>query len=125
MLFLAVVFVMVSALCLCFLTWKRFKNGPNLARFFYAISIIAFYVALFNTEAYSFLGVVIDASVAFFLWYLIGLLIEHFSNKRSKVALNKSLKIPVADELRKLSQLKDEGILTEEEFTEQKKKLLS
>jgi hypothetical protein len=42
-----------------------------------------------------------------------------------KMATETKREISVADELTKLKKLKDEGVLTEEEFNVQKKKLLS
>lgn len=47
------------------------------------------------------------------------------SNKRASGINNDSPELSVADELLKLKQLMDMGVLTKEEFEEQKKKLLN
>ena len=119
--FLGYVVVIITAIGLYFLTWRRIKNSPNIARFFYVLSIVAFYVGLFKSETDSVFVAIFDAVSAGFFWFFIGLLIERFSDKK----LNKSPIVPVADEIKKLAQLKEEGILTEEEFSQQKNKLLS
>jgi len=119
--FEAIVVLIISAICLYLLTWKKIKNSPNIARFFYVISIVAFYVALFRSQSISFFGAILDAVSAGIFWFIIGSLIEHFSNKKQR----KSVMVPIADEIKKLSQLKDDRIITEEEFNQQKSKLLS
>ena len=118
---LGIVVLIITAICLYFLTWKRIKNSPNIAKFFYVISIVAFYVDLFRSPATSAFVAILDAVTAGLFWFVIGLLIEYFSNKKQ----NKYSIVPIADEIKKLSQLKDEGIITVEEFNQQKKKLLS
>ncbi|HEX8976678.1 MAG TPA: SHOCT domain-containing protein, partial [Solirubrobacteraceae bacterium] len=47
------------------------------------------------------------------------------SDERPLLAPQKGLSVSVADELRKLSELRSEGILTDEEFATQKARLLS
>lgn len=119
--FVGIVVLIVTAICLYFLTWKRIQNGSNISRFFYVISIVAFYVGLFRTSSSSLLGALLDAVVAGVFWFSIGFLAEYLSNKKQNI----SAVLPIADELKKLSILRDENIITEEEFNQQKKKLLS
>ena len=49
---------------------------------------------------------------------------EHPPQVQTSVSENKKEVISIADELKKLSDLKEQGILTEDEFEEQKRKLL-
>ena len=50
---------------------------------------------------------------------------EHPQQVQTSVSENKKEVISIADELKKLSDLKEQGILTEDEFEEQKRKLLN
>ncbi|MCM3716589.1 SHOCT domain-containing protein [Alkalihalobacillus oceani] len=119
--FLGYVVVAITAICLYFLTVKRFKKGPNISRVFYVLSIISFYIGLFKSPAISVFVALIDAVIAGIFWFIIGLLFEHFSNRKQR----RSPLIPVADEIEKLAKLKEKGIISEEEFRKQKDNLLS
>ena len=48
----------------------------------------------------------------------------NFSNKDNKVKFKKTNQINITEKIRELAKLKDEGILTEEEFNSKKKELL-
>ena len=84
---------------------------------FYCIQMfpIVAYSGAYGTIAPTALGSIICLFSSYFIVKLI--------RKPKKQNLTSGI-INIADELMKLNELKDKGILTEEEFTEQKKKLL-
>ena len=50
---------------------------------------------------------------------------SHMSSPKEKIPTNESKNFDVADQLKKLADLKEQGILNEEEFSAQKKKILN
>ena len=70
-------------------------------------------------------------AISFFLTPLIGIIVVALSKDKKQLAKERAIlkkaaqPTSVADELTKLAQLKESGILTEDEFNSQKMKLLS
>ena len=50
---------------------------------------------------------------------------SHMSSPKEKIPTNESKNLDVADQLKKLADLKEQGILNEDEFSAQKKKILN
>ena len=86
--------------------------------FFFAGVMAKFGVSLYYGEF------VYKSIESFFVWTPIILVTWYFWNKNIKLRLRIYTTSSNADELKKYSNLKDQGIITEEEFQAKKKKLL-
>lgn len=121
----------LSAICLIISTINNVKNKLSLGKLI-TIWICSILILIITISWMGGLSTIEDTHIGMglYIYLLEGLLIPIFSlifyNSKDKIPVDSKSNITsIADELKKLNDLKDSGVINEIEFQQQKEKLLN